>query len=177
MRSRSVITIVCTTVLAACVHINNDKPIFGDSEVAMVMRVANLGEVREGEVAREKAADASVREFATMMVTEHSAANSKAESELSKAEIVSADSTLSRQLDAESGTATENLRTLTGRNFDRAYMQRQIQVHQNVLNLIDSKLLPVVRKKIVKEQLNAMRTAVQQHLTRAQQTAAAIPAN
>src|SRR4051812_30711101 len=140
MRLRTFVTILAVG-LAACVHINNDKPIFGDSEVAMVMRAANIGEVREGEVAREKAADTAVRDFAAMMVTEHSAANSKTESELSKAEIVSADSPLSRQLDADSGAATENLRTLTGRNFDRAYMQRQVQVHQNVLNLIDTRLL------------------------------------
>lgn len=162
-------------LLAGCISINNDKPPFGDSEIAMIMRVANLGEVREGELAREKAADPTVREFATMMVNEHSIANSKSESELARQEVVSADSDVSRQLDAESGVATEHLRLLAGRPFDRAYMDRQIQVHQNVLNLIDTRLVPRAKKKVVKEQLAAMRKTVEEHLARAQQIGKTLP--
>lgn len=164
-------------VAAGCVHLNTDTARFEDPEVAMVMRVVNLNEVREGEVAREKAAEPAVRDFAAMMVTEHAATSSKIESELFKKDIASDDSPLSRQLDAESGAATERLRALAGRAFDRAYMERQIQVHQNVLNLIDTKLMPAARKKVVKDQLNLLRTSVQQHLARAQQVAKAIPAS
>lgn len=164
-------------LLAGCIHVNTDRPEFTDPEVAMVMRVANLAEVREGELAREKAAEPAVRDFATMMVNDHSTASSKTEAELSKREIVSEDSPLSRQLDAESGAATDRLRGLTGRAFDRAYIDRQVQVHQNLLNLIDTKLMPVTKKKVVKEQLTAMRKAVQEHLAKAQQVAKAIPAS
>jgi putative membrane protein len=141
----------------------------------MVMRVANLSEAREGELAREKAADPAVRDFGAAMVTEHSAANSKAESELAKAYITSEDSPLSRQLDAESGTAADRLRNLTGRAFDRAYIDRQVQVHQSLLNLIDTRLKPSAHKTVLKNQLTEMRKAVEQHLTRARQVAAALP--
>ena len=164
-------------VFAGCVHLNTDTPRFEDPEIAMVLRVANLSEVREGELAREKAAEPSVRDFAAMMVNEHSAADSTEESAFFKANIVSDDSPLSRQLDAESGAATERLRALTGRAFDRAYTQRQIEAHQNLLHLIDAKLMPAAHHKVVKEQLKTLRKSAQQHLTRAEQVVKTIPAS
>lgn len=163
-------------LLSSCISINNDKQPFADSEIAMLMRVANLSEVREGELAREKAADPAVRDFSLMMISEHSAANSRAESELAKADIVSADTPLSRQLDAESGAATDRMRLLAGRAFDRAYIDRQVQVHQAVLNMIDKQLVPHAKKKVVKDQLSEMRKTVEQHLMRAQQIAKNLPA-
>lgn len=177
MRFRSLLVASFIVLLTGCVHLNTDKPEFTDPEIAMVMRVANLSEVREGELAREKAAEPSVRDFATMMITEHSAANSRTESEFFKKEITSVDSPLSRQLDAESGAATERMRALAGHAFDRAYIERQVQVHQNVLNLIDTKLMPAAKKKIVKDQLTAMRKTVQDHLARAQRVTTTIPAS
>ena len=170
-------TIILTALLAGCVHLNTDTIRFGDPEIAMIMRVANLSEVREGELAREKAAAPAVHDFAVMMVNDHSAANSKSESAFSKVEMVSADTPQSRQLDAESGAATERLRTLAGRQFDRAYIDRQVQVHQALIELIDTKLVPNARRKVVKEQLAAMRTTAQEHLTKAQQIAAALPSS
>lgn len=172
MRSAIIFTVLFAS---ACISINNDRERFGDPEIAMVMRIANLGEVREGALAREKGAEPSVRDFATMMVNEHTLANSRAESELMRVDIVSVDTMLSRQLDADSGAAADRLRLLSGHSFDRAYMDRQIQVHQDVLNLIDKRLAPLAKKKVVKEQLTAMRATVEQHLSRAKQIAAALP--
>src|SRR6266496_4194246 len=102
-------TMAAMTLLAACATTTSQQSLT-DPQIAMVMRVANLGEVREGEVARAKAADASVRDFGTVMVTEHTSQSNKAESELSRANISSEDTTLSRQIDAASGVATDRLR-------------------------------------------------------------------
>src|SRR5262249_25681691 len=110
-------------VIAGCTTMAQDERLT-NSDVAMVMRVANLGEVREGELARMKATDTSVKDFGTMMVAEHTAQNNKAEAELSRADVVSSDSNLSREIDAGSGSATERLRALSGSAFDRAYIDR-----------------------------------------------------
>ena len=166
---RSSITLLSIALIAGCVHLNTDTPRFGDREIAMVMRNANMSEVREGQIAREKASQPAVRDYASMMVADHQAANAKAETDLFKAEIESADSPLSRQLDAESGTTADALRNLTGRDFDRAYIQREIQLHARLLEVIDKELTPNAKKKVVKDLLKDMRTAVQHHLDRARQ--------
>jgi putative membrane protein len=174
MRNRFLL-IALVALTTACIRINNDREIFEDPQVAMVMRVANISEVREGTVARDKATEPAVRDFAAMMVSEHGTANSKAEAELAKEYVSSMDSPLSRQLDAESGAATDRLRNLTGRAFDRAYMQREVEAHQNLLDLIDKRLKPVAKEKVLKEQLTSMRATVQEHLTKAQQILASLP--
>ncbi len=161
------------TLLTACTSTSPGR--LTDPEIAMVMRVANLGEVREGELARQKAADASVREFAAMMVSEHSSQNSKAESERARIDIASEDTALSRQIDANSGAATERLRPLAGRDFDRAYIDRQVEAHQYVLGLVDSTLIPSARHKVVREQLTELRKTVEKHLARAKQIQGSLP--
>jgi putative membrane protein len=165
--------LLAVMVLAGCATTQQQK--LTDSDIAMIMRVANLGEVREGELARNKATDTAVRDFAAMMVTEHTAQNNKAESELARRDVASSDTDLSRQLDAESGAATERLRSLAGAAFDRAYMDRQVSAHQSLIALIDSKLMPIARKKVVREQLTELRSLADKHLTRAKQIQGSLP--
>jgi putative membrane protein len=146
-----------------------------DTDIAMIMRVANLSEVREGELARSKTTDNSVREFAVMMVNEHTAQNNKAESELARVDVASSDTDLSRQLDADSGATTDRLRALSGAAFDRAYMDHQVSAHQSLISLIDSKLMAQARKKQVKAQLTDLRKLADTHLTRAKQIQGSLP--
>src|SRR2546427_5240191 len=163
------LAIAVLMLLAACAS-SSDRAKLTDPEVAMVVRVANLGEVREGQLARDKATDTAVRDFAQMMVTDHTAASNKAEADLARAGIPSEDSQLSRQIDASSGTVTESLRaSAAGRDFDRAYMNRQVEVHRTILGVIDQTLVPNARAKALKTVLTDMRKTVQDHLTRAQQ--------
>src|ERR1700686_5529906 len=133
--------LVLSLVLIACSNIS-DRARLNDADIAMVIRVSNLGEVREGQLARDKATDTAVRDFAQMMITDHTAASNKAEADLARAGIPSEDSPLSRQIDASSGTATESLRaSAAGRDFDRAYMDRQVEVHRTILGVIEQTLV------------------------------------
>ncbi len=168
-------TIAAIILLAACTTSNPQQRRLSDPEIAMIMRVSNLSEAREGELAREKGASAEVREFGSMMVTEHGSQNSKTEAEFARADIVSEDSTLSRQIDANSGGAVDRLRGLSGTAFDRAYIERQVETHQNALNLIDSRLLREAHRKVVHNQLGEMRKTIEKHLARAKQIQGALP--
>ena len=170
MKFRSFLAIL---LLAGCATTGSNK--LSDPQIAMVMRVLNLGEVREGEVARDKTASAAVREFAQMMINDHEAQNNRAEAELLRVDINSEDTSLSRQLDAGSGAATDRLRSLGGAAFDREYIAREVDAHQSALNLIDTQLMPNARRKQVKEQLTALRKLVDTHLTRAKQVQSSLP--
>lgn len=146
-----------------------------DPEIGMIVRVSNLAEVREGELAREKGVSTAVRDFANMMILEHSAASAKAEADLGRADIAFEDSDLSRQIDAGSGAATESLRATTGAAFDRAYINRSIEAHKYILGLIDSTLAPAAHNKALRTILTDMRATVQKHLTRAQEILNTLP--
>jgi putative membrane protein len=109
------------------------------------------------------------------MVTEHTSQNNKIESELSRANINSEDTPLSRQIDADSGAATDRLRAMSGPAFDRAYIDRQVDVHQYILGQIDSTLMPNARKKVLRDQLTELRKLVDTHHARAKQIQASLP--
>ena|SRR5438132_7468044 len=166
--------LVAIALIAGCATAPQQQKLT-DPQIAMVMRVLNLGEVREGELARDKSGNATVRDFGLKMVNDHTAQNNKAEAELSRANIASEDTPLSRQIDAASGAATDRLRGLAGAAFDRMYIDRQVEAHQSALNLIDSQLAPHARKKVVKEQLADLRKLVDGHLASAKQIQSSLP--
>jgi putative membrane protein len=154
-----------------CVSLNrpSDYTRFRDPEVAMVIHVANLAEVREGNLARDRAASQAVKEFAAMMASDHAQAASRIENDLARREIPSTDSDLSRQLDAESGKAVDALRTHTGADFDRAYIERAVTFHRYLIDLIDKTLKPAAKKKEVHKALDETRALAVKHLARAEE--------
>ena len=166
--------LVAMMLLAGCATSAQQEKLT-DRQIAMVMRVVNIAEIRESEIARDKSGNTAVREFAQMLINEHEAQNNKTESELSRVDINSEDTMLSRQLDATSGAAADRLRGLTGAALDRAFADRQTDAHQSALSLIDSTLAPQARKKIVKENLAALRKMLETHLARAKQLRSSLP--
>ncbi len=147
----------------------SDVDRFRDPEIAMVLRNFNLAEIREGDLARDRAAAQPVKDFAAMMAGDHAQANSKTENELAKKEIFSADSNLSRQIDSESGQTVESLRTRSGADFDRAYLDRSISFHRYIVDTIDKTLKPAAKAKEVKAALDETRAAAETHLAKAQE--------
>ena len=160
-------------LIAGCSSMQSGK--LTDPQIAMMMRIINLGEIRESQVARDKTANTTVREFAQTMINDHEAENNKAESAMSAKDVNSEDTPMSRQLDAQSGAATDRLRALSGAALDRAYIDRQVDAHQGGLKLIDTQLIPNARKKVVKDELTDLRKLVEKHLTRAKQIQSSLP--
>ncbi|HLJ74240.1 MAG TPA: DUF4142 domain-containing protein [Thermoanaerobaculia bacterium] len=165
--------LVAMLLMAGCSSMQSTK--LTDPQIAMMMRVINLGEIREAQVARDKTANTTVRDFAQMMINDHEAENNKAESAMSAKDVNSEDTQMSRDLDAQSGAATDRLRGLTGAALDRAYIDREVEAHQSGLKLIDTQLIPHAHKKVVKQQLSDLRKLVETHLTRAKQIQSSLP--
>ena len=94
-----------------------------------------LAEVNAGNLAQEKSSDAKIKEFAAMMVKDHSAANDKLKSLAeSKAVKLPASPSLSQQ-------ATEaKLKVLSGESFDHSYIRGQVSAHQDTVKLLNKEL-------------------------------------
>ena len=146
----------------------SDATAFRDPEVAMVLSVSNLVEIREGDLARDRATSKAVKDFASAMASEHALEASKTQNALARKEIPSADSELSRQIDTDSGKAVEYLRRLSGPDFDRAYMDRTIAFHRDLLDTIDKTLKPSAKNKVVITAVDETRAAEQKDLERAE---------
>lgn len=142
--------------------------LLSNTQVVQVLTVANQGEVAAGQLALAGAQMASVKTFAQAMVTEHSAANTQVLGVVATKHIAPEPSPVSEMLQAE---ATKTLATLSqtpAARFDRVYMESQVMMHQEVLALIDSTLLPSSTDADLTALLTTLRAAVATHLMQAE---------
>ena len=91
---------------------------------------AGMAEVQLSQLALDKTQNEQVRGFAERMVEDHTAAN---EQLMSLAE--SAGMTPPTEMDQQHQTLHEQLSQLSGEEFDRRYMQGQVQDHETAVEL------------------------------------------
>jgi putative membrane protein len=96
--------------------------------------MANKAEVRLGELAGQRAQSAAVKEFAQMMVRDHT----KGLNDL-KAAVKGHGIEEPAQLDAKHQGLYDRLSKLSGAEFDRAYMMAMVDGHREVQDLLDDR--------------------------------------
>jgi putative membrane protein len=141
-----------------------------DPQIALITESVNSAEVEQARLAQERAQDARVRQFASMMVEHHGQALKKQ----SKLGLEEAESPLSQQLAAESRATLEQLRKAKGADFDRAYMQAQVKGHEHALSTIENDLRPNAQHPELRAYLEDLAPQVSQHLEQARATEQAI---
>ena len=117
-----------TTLLAQAGEISAE-----DQEFLTNAIQAGVAEVQISELAREKGQNEQVRQFAERMVQDHTAANERL---LSLAE--SAGATPPMEMDQKHQAMLQQLSQLSGEEFDRQYMQGQVQDHEAAVMLFAS---------------------------------------
>jgi putative membrane protein len=146
---------------------SGDGQVRSDAQIVHVLVTANTGEVELGMLAEAKASASSVKDFATMMITDHNIASAKVQSLAQQKGIVPEDNAVSQELKAEGERTASRLESLSGAEFDRAYMDAQIAGHEKVLAIVDD-ALTVVHDPDLGELLTSFRETVASHLEHAE---------
>lgn len=94
--------------------------------------ISGMAEVELGKLAMEKATNAKIKDFAAMMVKDHSKANEELKTIAQSKNIA-----LPAMLDAEHQSKMEELKAKTGTEFDKAYAKAMVEGHQKTLNLMN----------------------------------------
>jgi putative membrane protein len=139
-----------------------------DAEIAAIVVAANSIDVRHGELARERAADERVREFAETMIRDHRAVNESAGALVARLGVTPEENDVSRSLQSSADQTIGSLTALTGAEFDRAYMAHEVDYHRAVLNALDELLIPNATNAELRETLVGVRPAFEAHLEHAQ---------
>jgi putative membrane protein len=137
-------------------------------QIAQIADTANSGEVEQGRYAALHATNARVKAFAQHMVSAHGAIGQKMTAMLHKEGIVPADSPQSNRLGTDAQQTFATLKTKTGIDFDKAYIDAQVKAHQEVLDTFDNKLIPNAQDASLKANLQQVRPMVAEHLKEAQ---------
>ncbi|HEX2093585.1 MAG TPA: DUF4142 domain-containing protein, partial [Longimicrobiaceae bacterium] len=140
-----------------------------DPQIAAIVVAANHVDIQAGELARTRASDPRVREFAERMVTDHTGVNKAAGDLVAKLGVTPEENPTSRQLTQGGEQNRASLRGKSGVEFDRAYIDHEVAYHQQVLDAIDQTLIPGAQKAELKALLQQTRPAVAAHLQHARE--------
>ena len=138
-----------------------------DAQILDVVRTVNLAEVAAAELATERAAAGDTRQYAQHVMEDHSKGNQQVAT--LAATIPPRGNALSMSLREKGAADIEKLEQHTGEEFDRAFVEAQARMHQEVLDAIDEQLLPVAEDQQLRMLLQTTRDQVAMHLEHAQQ--------
>lgn len=158
-----------TVALAAALAVPAALPAqdLSDPEVAHVAVTANAIDVDLAKLALERSRSDEVKAFASTMVQDHTGVNEQAEVLASRLGVTPVPNDVSASLQKSADEARAKLSGLSGAAFDRAYMAREVEYHQAVLDALDDLLVPTTENVELKSLLRTARGAIAAHLQRA----------
>ncbi|MES1173075.1 MAG: DUF4142 domain-containing protein [Myxococcales bacterium] len=134
-----------------------------DEQIAAITEAANSAEIAQAKLAQAKSKDASVKQFAAMMISHHGEAKQKQ----AKLKLKTAESGVSTAMQVDADSTMNALKADNGKDFDQAYITAQVSGHQKVLDTINDKLLPNVKNADLKAYLEEIKPRVEEHLKQA----------
>ena len=127
---------MCTLFFAACDKNNNDDELNNnDRDFVMMASLSNNAEIGAGALASSKATNSMVKAFGQQMVTEHTMAQNDLKIRGTDVGLAVPDS-----VDPVHKALMTRLMGLSGYSFDTAYMNSQVNDHQNTLNLFNTEI-------------------------------------
>jgi len=181
---RLAIAIVLTgaTALSACAQGKQDgmqqrmatpssgqsgKMNLSDANIVALLAIANKGDIEGGQLAETKASSREVRSYGTRMISDHGSMLRQG-TQLSKELMINpVQPAQGQQMQSEHEKSMEALKKKSGEQFDRAYIEHEITMHQKVIELVEQ-----ATKKADNPQLRMLleqsSPALQDHLEQAQ---------
>jgi putative membrane protein len=151
-------------------------PTFTDPQIVAIVVAANDADVANADVAKSKTKSDQVKSFADQMITDHNALNQQGKDLASKLGVSPEETDASRQLKSNQDSMREQLKTMDGAAFDKAYIDNEVAYHQAVVDMVNNSLIPSAQNPELKSLLEQAAPAIQAHLDHAKQLQSTLPA-
>jgi putative membrane protein len=133
----------------------------GDKDFVRDVGIANTAEIELGRLAQDRASSRQVKEFAQMMIDDHTKARDALNAVASKHHVPT-----TALLDDKHRELKDKLSGLKGAEFDREYMQAMVDGHEDVLDTLES--------RVDKDKLADWKTQMKDALTTKKEPASAV---
>jgi putative membrane protein len=140
-----------------------------DPQIAAIVVTANQVDIDAGKLAKAKSSSKEVKEFAELMMKDHAAVNQSATELVQKLHVTPQSNPTSESLQQGGDQNVATLKGLSGKAFDRAYINHEVTYHQAVLDAVDKTLIPSASNAELKALLVKVRPAFVAHLEHAKQ--------
>src|SRR5690606_41606242 len=108
--------------------------------------------------------DALPISYAEMMIEDHTTAEQRLRALATEQGLPVEDSSVSRMIEAQSDGIEILLESLPDAEFDSAYIDAQVEVHEGLLDLIDTRLIPEASEPLIVDYLEELRDTIEEHL-------------
>jgi len=159
--------IVCSVAALAAASSFAEAAAPTDPQIAAIVVTANQVDIDAGTFAKSRAHSEKVREFAQLMVTDHSAVNKSATELARKLNVTPEPNATSKGLKEGGEKNLASLSKLSGPQFDIAYVTHEVDYHETVLEALDQTLIPGATNPELKALLVKVRPAFVAHLEHA----------
>jgi len=155
---------------------NTAAPALTDANIAAIVKTANDADIDNGKAARSTTKNLKVREFAVQMITDHTSLNKQVDDLTKKLNVSPEDNDASRAFKTTADAKRDSLKQLKGTAFDKAYIDAEVAVHEQVLDLLDKTLIPAAQSADLRTLLQNARPIISTHLDHAKQVQQALGA-
>jgi putative membrane protein len=138
-----------------------------DAQIASIVVTANKVDIDAGKLAASRSTNDDVKTFARLMVTDHTGVNKSAMDLAAKLKLTPQNNPTSQSLRTDGEKSLAHLKTLKGAAFDKAYIDREVAYHQQVIDALDQTLIPNATNEELKALLVKVRPAFVAHLEHA----------
>ena len=161
------ISTVVACLLAAAGGVASAQSAPNDAQIAGIVVAANRVDVDAGKLAEGMASDKEVKAFARQMVVDHTGVNQQAGALVKRLNITPEDSDVSKSLRKGGDDNIAKLKQLSGKAFDKAYVDHEVVYHQAVLDALDKTLIANAKNAELKDLLIKVRPSFVAHLEHA----------
>lgn len=140
-----------------------------DPQIAMIVVTANNVDIAAGKLAAQKSSNPKVKEFAELMVRDHTSVNTQATDLAKKLNLTPEQSPASQRLKSAGEKTLAKLRGLSGAAFDKAYIDNEIAYHEAVIKVVDDALIPNAKNADLKALLETAKPIFVSHLDHAKE--------
>lgn len=165
------LTFVCTALVVTVAPAAEEKSAAAptDPQIAMIAVTADTIDIDAGKMAAEKTTNPKVKEFADLMVRDHTSVNEQATALAKKLNLTPEESATSRGLKANADKEATKLKGMSGAAFDKAYVDNEVAYHEKVLSAVDTTLIPNAKNAELKNLLESARPIFVSHLNHAKE--------
>lgn len=145
-----------------------------DAQIAAIVVAANTVDAEAGKLAQSKTKNKKVKAFADDMVRDHTAVNKAAVELVTRLGVTPEETDTSRGLIASGEQSRASLSKLSGKAFDKAYVDNEVAYHKLVMSAVDNTLIPNAQNAELKATLVKVRPTFVQHLQHAEELQASM---
>ncbi len=148
--------------------VSAQNPKLTDPEIASITIVSNQIAVNFAKFAKEKSKNTEVLGFAETMIRDHQSAIDQANALDKKLGITPLDNAVSKKLNSDADASMKTLRTKSGADFDKAFIDHEVTYHIAVRDEIQNQLIPQAKNAELKDFLQKILPVVKTHLSHAE---------